>query len=154
MGVGWSLGSLCCFAFRWQALREPLDVWAVIVNHVVFLHPSKPFLTRWIQFLWKPCIRRRGVWRTIRRCRCSIRQSTSIGFEVPVRSSERSMGPICLHQSTPSCPVISVPKTWVYSHGLVFGEWDSHWFHVLELSDWCTINREAEKQNQHNCIRS
>ena len=73
-------------AFQWGALRESRCVLAIIVDHVILLHPSQPLLARRIELLGKPRIIGR-VRRAARRH--TIRPDTSFGVEVPKGSSER-----------------------------------------------------------------
>jgi len=51
--------------------------------------------------------------------------------EVCVRSSEGGVAPICLHQPSPSRPIIRIPHAGVDSHGLVVQIRHSHCFIVL-----------------------
>ena len=131
-------------ALCWKALRKPFGVSAIIVNHIVLLHPSQSLLTCWIQLLREPRI----VWwaRTWAAGWCTRWNCACICIEVSVWGSERSLAPICLHKPTSCCPIICIPQTWVNPHCLVFREWNSVWFHVLELSDWSAIHREAETE--------
>jgi len=53
---------------------------------------------------------------------------------------ERSFGPICFLQTTPCGPIISIPQTVVYLHGLVEGELHSQLLQVLEHPYWDVIH--------------
>ena len=134
-----------CLALCGKALRKSLGVSAIIVNHVILLHPIQFPLVWWIQLLGVvPGIggarvrtaRRRWWWWSIR--------VTCIGIEIPIRSCERSLAPIGLHKTTSCCPVISIPKARVYPHWLIIRECNSFWFHVLEFSYGSPIYWEAE----------
>ncbi|PON97956.1 hypothetical protein TorRG33x02_062710 [Trema orientale] len=94
-------------AFKREALREPLGVRTVIVNHVVLLHPLEPLLTRGVQLLGRPAGTLGG------------------GVEVSVGSGERSLTPVRLDESSSGRPVICVPKARVYPHWLLLWEWDT-----------------------------
>ena len=143
---GWSL-SPSCTAFRREALGKPLSVWAVIIYHVVLLHPFQPLLTCTVQLLWKPWTTIGGRWRSSWTTRwCSRRPCASISFEVSVGSSKGCLAPVCLDKSTSCCPIISIPKTWVYPHWLVLWKWNPNWLWVLELSNGSAIHRVSEQQ--------
>jgi hypothetical protein len=134
-----SLGGV---AFWREALGKPLSVCAVIINHVVLLHPFQPVLIWSVQLLWKPGItsgRRRWSAR-----RCSRRPNASISFEVSVGSSKWGLAPVRLYKPASCRPVISIPKTGVYSHRLVLWECNTNRFWVLELSNGSAIDRESE----------
>lgn len=131
----WSLGS---GAFDREALRKTLDICAVIVDHVVVLHPFQPFLTCTVQLLWKP------IAITWSARRCSRGPNTSFSVKISVRGSERSYTPICLDKSTSGCPIISIPEARVYSHRLALQEWNTVGLLILELSNGSAINWKTE----------
>lgn len=70
-------------ALWWKPLREPLRVSAVVVDHVVPLHPSHPLLTCSIELLIQP----RSVHQRLSRSLHSVARdtrgpNTSIGIEI------------------------------------------------------------------------
>ena len=134
-------------AFRRKALWESLGVRAVIVDHVILLHPFHSLLACGIKLLWVPLCtgggRSGSIW-TARRC--SRRPDAGISIEVPIGGSEGSLAPVCLDKPTSCCPVICIPETGVYPHGLVLWVWNTNWLRVLELPDGGAIHREAETE--------
>lgn len=136
--------SLWDAAFWREALRKPFIVCAVVVDHVIFLHPLEPVLICCVQFLWQPSING-GGWIWVAR-RCPIRPYTSIGIKIPVRGNERSLSPVCLNQTTPCSPIISIPQARINSHWLILWERNTIALQVLEFSNGGAINREAETE--------
>ena len=131
-------------AFSWKAFWEAFKIRAVVVDHELLLHPTKSFSACGINPLSFPCTL---LCQWISRCSGGTggwwASSTSIGLEVSVRGGERSLSPISLDKTTSCCPVICIPQTWINPHGLVFREWDSSWFQVVEHSDWNVIHQES-----------
>ena len=136
------LGRVCGSAFWRKALRKSLSVCAVVVYHVILLHPLEPLLACWVHLFGEPSIATwwGGRWSWTTR-RCPRGPNTSTCIEVSIGSCERSLCPICLHKSTPCGPIISIPEAWVYLHGLVFWKWNANWLQVLELSNGSAIYR-------------
>lgn len=130
-------------AFFGKALGKSLCVSAVIVNHVVVLHPFEFLFAAGIQSLIEPITSRGWAWSARR---FSRRPDTSFGIKVPVRGRERSFAPVCLDKSASCSPVVGIPDTWLYPHRLVFWKWDAHALQVFELSNRCPIDRETEMQ--------
>ena len=133
----WSL------AFSWDTLRESFQVSAVVVNHVLVLHPSKPVAAGGIKSLNLPGTVLHGI-RGCGGARWSRWPNTSIGFEISVRSSERSLCPVSLHEPPSRCPIISVPETRINPHGLLRRERHSDWFRVVEYSYRDVVHQETE----------
>ena len=132
-------------AFWRKTLWEALSVCAIIVNHVVLLHPLQPLMACSVQFLWKPWTTATGgCRRSFSARRCSRRPYASLSIEVSVGSCEWSLCPICLHKSTSCCPVISIPQTRIYPHWLILWEGNPNSLRVLELSNGSAINWESE----------
>ena len=129
--INWLLASLepWSLAFDWKALGKSFEVGAVVVNHEIVLHPSKPISACSVKRLSLPCTlprwasRRCSGWDAAGGGRWS--SNTSISLEVSVRSSERSFSPICLHSPALCSPVVGIPQTRVNPHGLVFWEWNT-----------------------------
>ncbi|RRT45126.1 hypothetical protein B296_00035561 [Ensete ventricosum] len=118
-------GALCR-----QALWEPLEVAAVVVDHVVLLHPLHLLLA-------PPPAAAAG---------------DSVGPEASIRGGERRLRPVGLDQAASGSPVIRVPEAGVDSHGLVLGERDAPRFQVLEVSDRGAVDHEAaEERRRQEC---
>ena len=141
-----SLGSA---ALHREALRESLDICTIIVDHVVPLHPFHPFLTCIVQLLWKPIAVTSTSW-TARRW--SRRPYASFSVKIPVRGSERSCTPICLHKSASCGSIIGVPEARVYPHGLALQEGNTIGFLILELSNGGAINWKTETRNRKQLV--
>lgn len=131
-----------------KALGEAFCVLAIIINHVILLHPVKSLLACVIEFLREPRVAIIRIRVTGRRTR-SWRPDASInGVVVSVRSCERSLWPVRFYEAASRRPVIGVPETWVYSHRLALEIRYTKWLTVLELSNGCAINIEAGKENE------
>lgn len=104
-------------------MRETSDISAIIVNHVILLHPTDLCLPRGVQWL--------------------ASGGRSLGIEVSVWGCEWGLAPIRFHKPTPCGPILSVPKARVYSHGLVLWERNPFCLQILELPYWCPIHRES-----------
>lgn len=126
-------------AFR-EKLWESNTVSAVIVDGVFPAHPLEPSPLSSIEVselrLVPPSLALSGAELGIHG------RLAPIDVEAFVGGYEWSFGPVCLLQSTPRRPVICVPQTVVYLHGLL--EWVSHSqvLAVLEHSDWDVIHEE------------
>lgn len=110
--MGWvvtPLGKIGKIALWSKTLTESLCVCAIIVNHIILLHPLNPPLIRIIKRLPVPCSFI-GVWLARR---STIRPYASIGIEVRVGGSEGRLVPIDFYKSTSCGPVISIPETGV-----------------------------------------
>ncbi|URE47645.1 STYKc [Musa troglodytarum] len=118
-------GALCR-----QALWEPLEVAAVVVDHVVRLHPLHLLLACGVQLLAPP----------------PAAAGDSVGREASVRGRERRLRPVGLDQAASGSPVIRVPEAGVEPHGLVLGERDAPRFQVLEVSDRGAVDHEAAEE--------
>lgn len=137
---------------RRKPFWEALCVCAIIINHVILLHPLEFLSACFIKLIdLHPC---RG-WR-IRRARrrndwtCWV-TNASFGIKVSTRSCKWSFCPICFDKTASCCPVISVPETRVYSHWLVFWVRNVDWLQVLELSNRCAIDIESENVFKQKC---
>lgn len=117
-------GKSSYWAFKRKPLWKALGILAIVVDHVVLLNPLYSLLPRGTQWLGKPCLFRRTGRRGRTRGRAR-RPNACLGVEVSVRGCEGGFAPICLNKSTTCCPVICIPKAWVYPHCLVLWEWDS-----------------------------
>lgn len=148
--VSRSLGFLPNSAFRRKTLRESFNIRAIIVNHVIFLHPSKLLLAIGIQFLWEQKTRSIGLWFWAARGRPRWPNTSLIAIEVPVRSSKRSFAPICLDKTASCSPVIGIPETRIYFHWLTLRVLHPNRLKVLELSNWRPINIETGKIQTEN----
>ena len=139
----WSL------AFGWETLRETFKVIAIVVNHVLLLHPSDsvPFSCIRSSILPFTGLQRIGGQGDTGWLRGP---NTSIGFEVSVRSCKWSFCPVSLYKPTSCCPVISIPEAWVNPHGLAFGKWNTNWFQVVKHSYRNVIHQEPVKQEVAN----
>ena len=128
---------LCFSSTFWrESPRESFCVNAIVVNHVIHLHPHQPLQAWCIQLFCQPWIGIAGI---------SLGgPNASLCTKVPMGSDERSFGPICFDKTASCCPLISIPYTWKNSHRLPLGEWNFSWIQVLELSNRGTINIEAE----------
>lgn len=135
----------CDCAFRRKTLWETLGISAVVVYHVVLLHPLNSGLPCCIHWLLHPWL---VWWWIVRWTRWAWRRSpnTCFSIEVPIRGCEWSLAPISFHQASPCGPVISIPKTWIYPHGLGFGKRNTFWFKILEFPYGCPIHRESNKR--------
>lgn len=90
----------CCdLAFWREAVGKSFCIRAVVVDHEILLHPFQPFQVYGIRFTGQPTARS-----------CSRRPYTYIGFEICIRSSERSLCPICFNEPASRRPVISIPN--------------------------------------------
>lgn len=157
--INWLLVSLepWSLAFNWEALGESFEVGAVVVNHELLLHPSKPIPACSIKRLSLPCTLL--AWGS----RCSgwdaagggwWSSNTSIGLEVSVRSGERSLSPISPHSPALCSPVVGIPQTRVNPHGLVFWEWNTKWFQVVEHPDWNVVHQESAEKWEMNLYQN
>lgn len=131
---------------RWKTLRKTLHISAVIVHHVILLHPFKPLLACRIQLLFKPSVVGWRRWRFRGAGGDAGWPNTCITLEVPVGSGKRCLGPVSFYEPTSCGPVIGVPKARVHSHGLTLWEWNATWLGILELSDGSPINIKAERR--------
>lgn len=120
-----------------KSLRESVMVSAVIVNHVILLHPVESVF---VQLFVRP---RTWSRRWCIRIRFRMARRRAYWWK-PNACPERSSAPVCLHATALRCPVIRVPQARVYSHCLVLWVWNSNTFWILELSNWCPIHRESE----------
>ncbi|KAL0399643.1 UNVERIFIED_CONTAM: hypothetical protein Sradi_2307600 [Sesamum radiatum] len=106
-------------AFGGYTLRKPLDISAIIVDHVLLLNPSQSISALPIKPRGLPCLRLERV-RGLGPARRS--GHAAIDVEVPVRGHEWSLAPISLHPPALCCPVICIPQAALHSHGLALGE--------------------------------
>lgn len=97
--------SSICSAFRGKTLREPLHISAVIVNHVILLHPSQSLHACWVHLLIHPSTL---VWRWLA-WRSTRGPNTSIGIEIPEGGNEGSLAPVCFDKPTSCGPVLGIP---------------------------------------------
>ena len=128
-----------------QALGESLLISAVVVDHVVPLHPPHPLLACGIQILVPPVSTIRFLRRTVG---STGRPNTSISIKISVGGSEGGFGPVRLDAATLRRPVISIPEAGVDPHGLVLWKRNTLGLHILEVSDRCAINHESESINK------
>ncbi|KAG6407123.1 hypothetical protein SASPL_130106 [Salvia splendens] len=105
-------------ALERRSLRESIGIYAVIVNHVILLHPSESVSRLGVELLSRA--RRSGCARA--------------NVEVPVVSGERSVCPVGLHAAALRGPVVRVPEAAVYPHRLVGGEGHARATVVVEYS--------------------
>ena len=137
----WSL------AFGWETLREAFQVSAVVVNHILLLHPTNPSSICCIKCLILPRISLQRIW--IVDTRWWPRwPNTSIGLKISVRGFEWCFGPVSLHKPPSRCPIIGIPEAWVNPHGLAVGEWNTKWFQVVEHSYRNVIYQKPDKQEE------
>ncbi|KAK4743649.1 hypothetical protein SAY87_009961 [Trapa incisa] len=142
MCMGWSLSEEPRqFALGRETLREPIDVGAVVVDHVLLLDPPNPVPPRGIQNLVLPgtilvwvCPGARG------RTRCPY---TCIDIDVPEGGSEGGVCPVGLHTAAHGGPVVGIPQARVYPHGLVLREGDSYGFQVVEYPYGNVVHQES-----------
>jgi len=145
--VDWFWWCWCWSSCRGTFWREPLwktsDISAVVVNHVVLLNQTKLGLPRGIQWLARGGRTWRRTWR---------RPNTSFCIEVSVWGREWGLAPIRFHKPTSRGPILSIPQAWVYSHGLVLGEWNTLCLQIPELPYWCSIHRKSVTWNQREKV--
>lgn len=125
--------------FTWETMGKFLVVSAVIVDHELALHPSKPVSTCII----KPHILPWGIGRwgstgTL------LWGKTSIDAGVSVRGCFRTLRPVGLYAPTLRCPVISIPETAVDPHRLVRRIMKTKWLHVVEHPNWTVVHQQPE----------
>jgi len=121
-------------------LRVAFSVSAVVVDGEFLTHPfeSIPLCSVKVTELWLVppslalCVAELGVHRGL----------APVDVEPLVGCYEWSFGPVCFLQTTPCCPVISVPQTVVYLHWLVEWEFHSQVLAVLEHPDWHIVHKE------------
>lgn len=135
-------------AFRRKPLREPLYISAVVINHIVLLHPSQSLQTGGVKLLPHPSVISRRAGRGTRR------PHASITVEVPKWCGEWRLGPIGLHKPAPRGPVISIPQARVDLHRLVLRVWHASRLSVLELSNGCPIRIEANMIETKGSVRN
>lgn len=137
-------------AFTRSAMWKSLVIFAVVINHIILLHPSESSSAICIQTLSLPGIIMsygNWVWRT---WRWAIGPQTGFSIKVPVVSFERSKRPTGFHKSSSGCPLICTPKTGVYPHGLLARKWNSPAFIVVEDSNRDVIYQETSQKILEN----
>jgi len=133
------------FALRRRDMRIAFSVSAVVVDGVFLAHPSEPTPLGGVKVtelrLVPPPLALRvaelGVHRSL----------APVDVKPLVRCYEGCFRPIRFLQTTPRCPVISVPQTVVDLHWLVEWEFHSQVLAVLEHPDWHLVHKE------HNLIQ-
>jgi len=135
------------FALRRRDMRIAFSVSAVVVDGVFLAHPSEPTPLGGVKVtelrLVPPPLALRvaelGVHRSL----------APVDVKPLVRCYEGCFRPIRFLQTTPRCPVISVPQTVVDLHWLVEWEFHSQVLAVLEHPDWHLVHKEpAHPQHQ------
>ena len=102
--------SFCCKStFSWEALREPLGVSAVVVDHVSPLHPPKPRLARLVELLGQPRPRF-GRPDGATRGFASRPHTRRLGVEVAIGCGEWSFAPVRLDEPSSRRPIVGVPE--------------------------------------------
>jgi len=140
----------------WKALGESLRITAVVVNHVLPLHPSHPSVAHRVQLMGVPRILNRWSTRghhVLRRAtRGTIRPHASIGIEVPVVRGEGRMSPVSLDEPPHCGPVIGIPQAGVQSHRLVLGERYPTRLVILEISNRNVIDQQPWKREESESL--
>lgn len=131
----------------WAAPWKSLEVGAIVVNHVVLLHPSESSSSIRVQPLGLPSTIRLSsceLWST---GRWAYRPVAGVGaFEVPKVRSERSLRPIRFHKPATRRPLVCVPEARVKLHGLALRERNPDGFIVVEYSKRDVIHQETAKE--------
>lgn len=104
-------------------MREALGVGAVVIDHVIPLHPFEFGLIDGIQMREWPSV------------------------EVSVGSSEGGMSPVSLDQPSSCSPFISIPNARIQPHRLPIGVPHSDSFQILEFSYWCVVHPQSVQFN-------
>jgi hypothetical protein len=116
-------------------LGEPFGVCAVIIDHVVLLHPLETPLLVGVQSLLCSGVRRR-----------------SNSIEVAEGCSKGRFSPVGLDKPTSGCPVICIPKGGVDPHCLALGimiigiHFTQLCLPVLKHSNRSPVYRKSEQQ--------
>lgn len=135
-------------AFDWDALREPIDVRAVVVDHKVLVDPPEPPAAVGVELIGLPRGSGGGGGPPDLAGRGGRGPGAGSGLEVPVVCREGRFRPVRLDQASSRGPIISIPKAWVYLHGLVLGEGHTNWLCILEHSNRSVVHQEAENQEE------
>ena len=128
-------------ALNREALREALEVIAVVVDHVLLLHPPQPVPSRRIQPLILPSGVPKGGG--VVAAGFSGGPDAGVGVEVPVGGGERSLCPVGLHKPASRRPVVGVPQTRVDPHRLSLRIWNSGRFVVVENPNRNVVHQKA-----------
>ncbi|MQM01647.1 hypothetical protein Taro_034404 [Colocasia esculenta] len=107
-------------ALRGKPLREALHVGAVVVDHVVPLHPPQPLPAGGVQLLVPPGAAPRTGGRGFVRSAAggAPGRDAGVGVEVSVGGDEGGLGPVGLYEAAAGGPVVGVPEAGVDPHGL------------------------------------
>jgi hypothetical protein len=133
-----------------EALRVPLGVGAVVVDHVLALHPAHALLQGEVELLVVPvaggCGGTRGALGADAGAAAGLAAGdgdAGVGPEGPVGGGEGRVGPVRLDAPPLRGPVVGVPEAGVEPHGLVLGERDPLALQVPEVPDRQVVHHEA-----------